>query len=216
MESGDHAFLAVSFPGVAVERRRVMEGDEMAILAEEAGSFSNCAAVVRRQGGAARIAARKLLNAAGYGNWPLLRRVGIGPMWPPGIVGSLSHSENHAVAALASSELFAGLGIDVEPTAPLPMEILSFVALPQERELLDRGSIQSRILFCAKEAAYKAVYPIDGRFLEMHDILVDFSSNFAITSYGRRVELAFHIDSSIIAVGTVGYPLRFRQLRSKQ
>lgn len=203
METGDHALPTVSFPAVAVERRRVTHGDELAILAEETGSFFNCAEVVRRQGGAARIAARKLLKAAGYENWPLLRRVGMGPLWPPGVVGSISHSENHAVAGLASSDFFAGLGIDIEPAAPLPVEILNFVALPHEREFIDCNSIQGRVLFCAKEAAYKAVHPIDGHFLEMHDIAVDPSLSFAITSYGRRVELVFHIDCSIIAVGTV-------------
>jgi len=208
METGDHPLPAVSFPAVAVERQRVTDGDELAILAEEAGSFSNCAEVVRRQGGAARIAARKLLNAAGHGNWPLLRRVGMGPLWPPGVVGSISHSENHAVAVLASSASFAGLGVDIEPAVPLPVEIWNFVALPHEREFLDCDSIQSRVLFCAKEAAYKAVHPIDGRFLEMHDIAVDPSLNFAITNYGRKVELAFHIDCSIIAVGTVRHLCR--------
>jgi 4'-phosphopantetheinyl transferase EntD len=210
METTDHAPLAVSFPGVAIERRRVTDGDEMAIRADEAGSFSNCAKIVRRQGGAARIAARKLLNAARYGDWPLLRRVGIGPSWPPGVVGSLSHSETHAVAALASSASFAGLGIDIEPAAPLPTDILNFVALPREREFLDCDSIQSRVLFCAKEAAYRAAHPIEGRFLEMHDIAVDSSLNFAITSYSRKVELAFHIDSSVIVVGTAR--LRLGQL----
>jgi len=203
METGDHALPAVSFPAVAVERRRGTHGDELAILAEEAASFSNCAEVVRRQGGAARIAARKLLNAAGHGNWPLLRRVGMGPLWPLGVVGSISRSENHALAALASAASFAGLGIDIEPAAALPVEILNFVALPHEREFLDCDSIRSRVLFCAKEPAYKAVHPIDGRFLEMHDIAVDPSLTFATTSYDRKVELAFHIDCPIISVGTV-------------
>lgn len=85
------------------------------------------------------------------------------PLWPNGWVGSISHSGNGAFAAVAPSSRCQGLGVDMERTVTgdhvqeiaamvaLPGELDRLVGLPPERALT--------LLFSAKEALYKALYP---------------------------------------------------------
>jgi 4'-phosphopantetheinyl transferase EntD len=190
-------------PDVLVAHRQIAAGDENHLSAEEQDSFRRCALIVRRRSGAARSAARQLMAIAGCERWSLPRQKDGGPIWPFGFVGSLSHCDYYAAAALAPRSIFAGVGIDIEPTIPLPGDILDTIATPFELAEFDRTSVEGRILFCAKEAAYKAVYPLDKRFLDWHEVNIDFRSRTALTSYGRRVEIAIQIKAAIIAVATI-------------
>jgi 4'-phosphopantetheinyl transferase EntD len=65
------------------------------------------------------------------------------------------------VAAVASTRAFAGLGIDVEPAIPLPPELVEALATPLGAGRNASIVIESRLLFAAKEAIYKAQHPID-------------------------------------------------------
>ena len=64
----------------------------------------------------------------------------------------------------------------------------------------DSGEVASRILFCAKEAVFKAVYPVDGRFLGFEDVTVNFDSGLAETSNGRQVSLSLYVDHRIVVL----------------
>jgi 4'-phosphopantetheinyl transferase EntD len=93
------------------------------------------------------------------------------PLWPPGIVGSLTHCEGYRAAAVARERDLVSLGIDAEPHAPLPPGVLGMVALPQEAARLaglttaDPAACWDRLLFCAKESVYKAWFPLAHRWL---------------------------------------------------
>ena len=60
------------------------------------------------------------------------------------------------------------IGLDAEPVAPLPAGVLDVVASVEEREALARlgrerpGIPWDTLLFSAKEATYKAWYPLTG------------------------------------------------------
>ena len=77
-------------------------------------------------------------------------------------LGSLAHDDEFAVAAVTRAPSIRGVGIDVEPPLPLPGELLDVIATANEREQLKGDLISARLLFCMKEAVYKATYPIDG------------------------------------------------------
>ena len=81
------------------------------------------------------------------------------------------------------------LGIDVEPAEYLPSELLDLVATPQERLKLGDDPYRGRLLFVAKEAVYKAVYPLDQTFLEHHDVEINLAERKAVVRNGRVVEL---------------------------
>jgi 4'-phosphopantetheinyl transferase EntD len=111
------------------------------------------------------------------------------PRWPPGFVGSLAHDREFAVAAVAPAASILGVGIDVEPRLPLPEELLDMIATPGERAQLKGDLVFARLLFCMKEAVYKATNPIDGVFLEHHDVEVCLESSIAFTSSRRKLRI---------------------------
>jgi 4'-phosphopantetheinyl transferase EntD len=185
------AVLASLAPaGVRIEHRIIAPGDEDALLDAEARYFANSIARVRRQSGAARLAAREILVDLGIVDAALPRRRGGPPEWPRGIVGSLAHDDEVAVAAVARGELYSGIGIDVEPALPLPPELIEKVATQAERRRYATTLVESRVLFAVKEAIYKAQYPIHGEFLDFDDIEVDLTMNQAVTRGGRRLAVA--------------------------
>ncbi|MEU8900230.1 4'-phosphopantetheinyl transferase Npt [Nocardia sp. NPDC048505] len=100
------------------------------------------------------------------------------PLWPRGVVGSLTHTEGYRAAALAHRLRFRSVGIDAEPHAALPEGVLDSVSLPQERTWLatTSGALHlDRLLFCAKEATYKAWFPLTMRWLGFEDAHITFT-----------------------------------------
>jgi 4'-phosphopantetheinyl transferase EntD len=194
------AIGALCFPGVMVGHRLISPGDENALLPEETPAFASSVPKVRRASGAARIVARQLLNGLGQPECALPRGSGGAPTWPAGVVGSLAHDTRVAVAAVGRCDDIGAIGIDVEPAESLPPELLALVATPQERLRIDDDPYQGRLLFVAKEAVYKAVYPLDQRFLDHHDVQINFADRKAIVRNGRVVELRFCIAAHLLVL----------------
>lgn len=177
----------IAAPGVLIGHRLIAAGDEQALLAAEAGCFGKASLQARRQSGSARIAARALLSRLGAPDAAIAKAPSGAPLWPAGFVGSLAHDEGVALAAVARAADFASVGIDIEPDADLPDELVDLVATPAERACYDAALLRGRALFVAKEAVFKAVHPLDGVFLDFHDIEVDLDGGIARLRSGRAV-----------------------------
>ncbi|MDW6023717.1 4'-phosphopantetheinyl transferase superfamily protein [Mesorhizobium sp. BAC0120] len=197
------AIEELAFSGVLVGQRLILPGDEDALLPEEAPAFDRSIVAVRRASGAARLVARNLLRCLGYPEWPIKRTSAGAPIWPEGIRGSLAHDSDYAVAAICREQHFRALGIDVEPAELLPRELAELVATPREREHLDADGFRGRMLFVAKEAVYKAVYPLDRIFLDHHDIEIDFANREATICNGRVVHLRFCASPHLAALAFI-------------
>jgi len=110
------------------------------------------------------------------------------PRWPAGIVGSLTHCAGYRACAVARAETMAAIGIDAEPARPLPAGLIETVAAPAERRplaelrLADPEVPWELLLFCAKEAVYKAWFPLTGHRLDFADVLVEFAAAGAFTA----------------------------------
>jgi 4'-phosphopantetheinyl transferase EntD len=194
------AIDALSIPGIMVGHRLISLGDEQALLPEEAAAFAASIAKVRRASGAARIVAREMLAQLGHAGCALPKAPSGAPTWPAGVVGSLAHDARVAIAAVGRSRDVGAIGIDVEPAEPLPAEILDMVATPRERLKITDDPCHGRLLFVAKEAVYKAVYPLDHMFLDHHDVEIDFAGRKATVCNGRVVELRFGISTHLVAL----------------
>jgi len=135
----------------------------------------------RREFTTVRDCARRALGALGLAPVPILRGVRGAPIWPDGVVGSMTHCDGYRAAVLGRAEVFAGIGVDAEPHAPLPDGVLDLIALPAERERLaglraDHPELHvDRLLFSAKESVYKVWFPLTGRWLDFGeaDIAID-------------------------------------------
>ena len=169
----------------------------------ETAAIGKSALKVRRQSGAARIAAREIIRALGRGQVAIPRSGSGAPLWPQGLVGSLAHDDTVALAALASAREFTGLGIDVEPAVPLPSELIELVATPAERSRYGAAPLAGHVLFAVKEAIYKARNQIDGLFLDFQDIEVELETNRGFTRNGHTVSIAVATSPSIVALAFV-------------
>lgn len=115
------------------------------------------------------------------------------PVWPRGVVGSITHCDGLRAAALArSSELF-GIGIDVEPVQMLPPGVVGLVLSHEELAAcveLDRLGIDvpaTLLAFCAKEAFYKAWFPITRIQLDFLDVQVSIDPVHRVFQIGPKV-----------------------------
>jgi 4'-phosphopantetheinyl transferase EntD len=197
------AIETLSAPDLLVGHRLISPGDELALLPEEAHSIVSPLVGVRRASGAARIVGRQLLERLGHAACAVPRSASGAPHWPAGVTGSFAHDARIAVAAVAMSRDVAALGIDVEPAEVLPPELLDLVATPHERRRLDDDPYRGRLLFTAKETVYKAVYPLDGIFLEFHDIEVDLAARKAVVRNGRELELRYCLSTHLVVLATI-------------
>jgi 4'-phosphopantetheinyl transferase EntD len=191
---------ALAVPGLLIGHRVISAGDENFLLDEEAASIASPVLAVRRSSGAARIVARALLAQLGYARVAVPKDASGEPIWPAGLTGSLAHDDRIAVAAVGRQRDIRAVGIDVEPAVPLPPDMLELIATPQELRSIADDPLRGKLLFAAKEAVYKAVYPLDRVFLEFRDIEVDLVSRTATTRTGRAVALRTCVSSHVVVV----------------
>ena len=125
----------------------------------------------------ARHCARMALEQLGVPPAPILKGDRGEPQWPDGVVGSLTHTRGYRWAVVGRSAVVRSVGIDAEPHDVLPDGVLNAISLPAERHeigALPTGLHWDRILFCAKEATYKAWFPLTSRWLGFEDAHITF------------------------------------------
>lgn len=120
--------------------------------------------------------ARTALAALGIERAALVPGPRGAPSWPLGVVGSMTHCAGYRSAVAAWARVWAGLGIDAEPNAPLPAGVLETVASPEERAHLSAlreshpETCWDRLLFSAKESVYKVWSPLEGTWLGFEQV----------------------------------------------
>jgi 4'-phosphopantetheinyl transferase EntD len=140
----------------------------------------------RREFVTGRACAREALAGLGLPPSPLGSGERGEPLWPPGVVGSITHCEGYRACAVAPSSSVLMLGIDAERNAPLRQRVWEEVAHGRERELQDAdaggGHHLDAVLFSAKEAIFKATYPLAHRWLGFGDAELTIDSSGAFTA----------------------------------
>lgn len=149
------------------------------LLPEEAPYAEPAVARRKQELRVGRHLARQALAAVGAAPGPLLRREDRSVIWPPGFIGSISHTKDVVVAAAARASDLACLGVDVERTQVSP-RLVSRILRDDERAAL--GDLSEAALcrhatrvFSAKEAFYKAQYPHTETYLGFHDVVLEIS-----------------------------------------
>ncbi|WP_052265242.1 4'-phosphopantetheinyl transferase superfamily protein [Ruegeria sp. ANG-R] len=117
------------------------------------------------------------------------------PIWPAGLTGSISHCNHAAVALVANINRNLSIGVDIEETTPLDPTIWETVLTSEELRWLaaqpknSRGDIAKQ-MFSAKEAVYKAQYPLTETFLSFQDVsLAQNRQGFVATARGPEIRL---------------------------
>ncbi|OBH03112.1 4'-phosphopantetheinyl transferase [Mycobacterium sp. E3247] len=144
----------------------------LAPLPEEEPLIARSVAKRRNEFVTVRHCARVALGELGLPPVPILKGDKGEPCWPDGVVGSLTHCTGYRGAVVGRAEAVRSVGIDAEPHDVLPDGVLNAISLPEERHemaTLPEGLHWDRILFCAKEATYKAWFPLTKRWLGFED-----------------------------------------------
>ena len=134
------------------------------------------------------------------------------PLWPAGFTGSITHTDSYcAAAACRTSDHICSIGIDLEPSDPLPADLWDTVCRPEEKARIEalpeseRGLL-ARAIFSAKECAFKAQFPITHAMLEFSEVAVDldlpgerFTATFASNSPQRTTQGRIRIADGFVA-----------------
>lgn len=145
------------------------------LLGDEEAAVARAVPARRAEYAAVRACARDALAAIGAGRPAVPSAADRSPVWPPGVVGAMTHCEGYRAAAVAHAETWLGVGVDAEPLAPLPDGVAPLVMSDHERAALadaDPATCPDRVLFSAKESVYKVWSPAVGTWLGFEDVQV--------------------------------------------
>jgi 4'-phosphopantetheinyl transferase EntD len=157
---------------------RVVEGErppqDVSLFPEESAIIRNAAEKRRRDFRAGRACARLALAALGVHGTAIPSGPRREPLWPPGIVGSITHCPGYVAAAVTLREHLLALGIDAEERGAAGSDLEPFICTPAE---LDRYRDLEyphwrTLVFSAKESLFKALYPLRHFELEFADVEV--------------------------------------------
>lgn len=131
------------------------------------------------------------------------------PAFPPGFCGSISHSGKQALALVACSNPSAlRLGIDIQTivTVEQSADIQPLVATDGELAIMMATGLSREMavtaIFSAKEALYKAIFPLVDDVLEFDvvtliqhsDSLLHFATAPSLQAYGIKPHLHCHLE----------------------
>jgi enterobactin synthetase component D / holo-[acyl-carrier protein] synthase len=188
----DATLLSDVLPHKVATAEMYTDPPDLTPLPEEEPLIAKSVAKRRNEFITVRYCARLALEELGVPPVPILKGVKGEPCWPDGVVGSLTHCEGFRGAAVGRNDAARSVGIDAEPHDVLPKGVLDAISLPAERSelgALPRELHWDRILFCAKEATYKAWFPVTHRWLGFEDAHITFTVDDGGTTGGFASEV---------------------------
>jgi len=122
-----------------------------------------------------RVCARQALRQLGVAAAPIPVGPGRAPIWPDGIVGSITHCDGLVAAVVAYSDHESALGLDCEVAGALPSDLIGMVCTAKElRQIREAGQDGfgdwHTMIFSAKESIHKAIYGVGGDWLDFWDV----------------------------------------------
>ncbi|MWP63016.1 enterobactin synthetase component D [Gilliamella bombicola] len=149
---------------------------------------SNMSSKRRKEFICGRVCTRYLLNKLHYENinLPTLNTDGT-PMWPQGIIGSISHTQKMIAVCICSTFYYAAVGIDIETIMNIQQSNAVIELTFNEPEFFENRpksmfnynrELYSTIIFSAKESIFKAIYQSSGCYFDFKNIcLINYNNN---------------------------------------
>lgn len=124
-----------------------------------------------------RAAAREAIHTLGRSDTFVGTHSDGTPVWPQGIVGSISHSTGVCMAVVAQASDYNAIGVDIERIDRVETDLWPHICTEEERLWLEQmlpaeAQINASIIFCAKEAFFKMQWPITQEWLDFDDVVV--------------------------------------------
>lgn len=164
-----------------------------ALQGEERSLIRNVASGREREIATGRDLARRLLAELDRPSEAILRDEDKLPVWPEGVVGSITHKSpgrsaaperGGCVVAVALAAKVGALGVDLEENKAIHPRLLGRVCSSRERswaedehqntDLAGGPLCRGRLLFSAKEAVYKAFFPRTRAVWSFQEVEIEF------------------------------------------
>ena len=163
-------------PGVAAAELRA-PGDPALLDPEEALIVAR--AVPKRVGefAAGRLCARSALARFGIASFAVRMARDRQPLWPAGLVGSITHTQGFCAAVIGEQARFVGLGLDTENAEAVSPGLWPSICVAEELAWIASLPAAQRtraatLVFAAKEAFYKGQYPSTSEWLSFSDLRI--------------------------------------------
>src|SRR5690349_8745449 len=86
---------------------------------------------------AGRACARAAMKELGLGDVAIPAGEDRAPVWPVGVVGSITHTDAYCLAVVADASRFASIGVDVEAAGRLKADLWRLTLHDEERAVVD-------------------------------------------------------------------------------
>jgi 4'-phosphopantetheinyl transferase EntD len=136
---------------------------------------------------AGRLAARMAMEKLGVGRSAIPVGEAREPIWPTGLVGSISHCSCHAVAVVSKVTEVSGLGVDIERCGEIREGDWKYIFTRTEIDFLRRLSTEEQcifatVLFSAKEAYFKMQFPVTRSWIDFTGVTIASNERFGVLS----------------------------------
>lgn len=148
---------------------------------EELAAVSEAVPSRQREFALGRWCARRALGAFGLGTRSIPVGPSRAPVWPTGIVGSITHCTGFVGAAVAAANTLQAIGFDAERDEPLAADLIPLVCTAREVAWLEGRATSAidwaKVIFSAKESVHKCIWPLSGQTLDFLDVTVAIDSD---------------------------------------
>ena len=135
-----------------------------------------------------RYLSHQLLANAGFPDTDVLSGDEREPLWPPGVQGSISHTDAWCLVAMTTAVRYCGLGVDIEQVQALESGLRDIVLTQQEQRDIaalpalsplqqTSGNTLSvtgwpAVYFSIKESLFKCRFPVERQWIDFHQATV--------------------------------------------
>lgn len=145
------------------------------LIGDEVLAVEQVSAARAREFAAGRLAARKAMDMLGHIGRPVLQGADLAPVWPNGLIGSITHTDRDSLAAVTDDPDILALGLSLEPATPLEPGLWPVCCTSDEMQWLaslgpsQRGHF-AKLILSVKKAVSKAAYASRTRLPELQQI----------------------------------------------
>jgi 4'-phosphopantetheinyl transferase EntD len=166
---------------MAIEIERIDEARESMLHPTELAAITNAVLKRRNEFIAGRTSAKRALQRLGYSCRPIPVGSMREPIWPVGVIGSITHEGAYAISALARTRHISLLGIDLASRDALSGDLVPMICRDDEIEGIQRherhfgGDDLFKLVFSIKESVYKCLFPVVRKLFDFSDVSVEFT-----------------------------------------
>jgi 4'-phosphopantetheinyl transferase EntD len=180
------AALARLFPPDVAVAVVAIGAEPWPLMPEEGAAVAGAVSARVAEFAAGRMAARRAMAALGLPMVPIPAGLDRAPVWPEGLAGSIAHAGGVAVAAVRPG---LPIGLDLEEDVALEPDLWQLICDAGELAALPAASRGHavRLVFSAKEAIYKAQYPLTGQLIGFEAVSITLQDGGFLARFRREV-----------------------------